>query len=110
MVSVDDVSVSFSGGTPLLDHISFHINDGDKIGLVGKNGAGKSTLMKIICGLQNPGADRVLSEELPRLRQLYRKKILANIGGFSAEEYAETAARLEQDDLVHYIWKLNNKI
>ena len=33
-------------------------------------------------GLQNPGADRVLSEELPRLRQLYRKKILANIGGF----------------------------
>ena len=59
MVSVDDLSVSFSGGAPLLDHISFHINDGDKIGLVGKNGAGKSTLMKVICGIQNPGSGQI---------------------------------------------------
>ena len=54
-------------------------------------------------GLQNPGVDRVLSEELPRLRQVYHKKILANIGGFSPEEYAETARRLEGDDLVGWL-------
>ena len=54
-------------------------------------------------GLQNPGVDKVLSEELPRLRQLYRKKILANIGGFSIEEYAECARRMETDELVGWL-------
>ena len=54
-------------------------------------------------GLQNPGAERVLSEELPRLRQVYHKKILANIGGFSLEEYAECARLLEGDDLVGWL-------
>ena len=58
MVSIDDLSVVF-GHAPLLDHISFHISEGEKIGLVGKNGAGKSTLMKIICGLQNPTSGQV---------------------------------------------------
>ncbi len=54
-------------------------------------------------GLQNPGAEKVLSEELPRLRQVYHKKILANIGGFSLEEYAECARLLEGDDLVGWL-------
>ena len=54
-------------------------------------------------GLQNPGVERVLSEEFPRLRQVYHKKILANIGGFSVEEYAETAARMEGDELVGWL-------
>ena len=54
-------------------------------------------------GLQNPGVDRVLSEELPRLRQVYHKMILANIGGVSPEEYAETARRMEADDLVGWL-------
>ncbi len=50
MISVSNISVSF-GGFTLLDHISFHINDRDRIGLTGKNGAGKSTLLKIIKGI-----------------------------------------------------------
>ena len=54
-------------------------------------------------GLQNPGVDRVLAEELPRLRQVYHKKILANIGGFSVQEYAETARRMERDELVGWL-------
>ena len=54
-------------------------------------------------GLQNPGVEKVLSEELPRLRQVYHKKILANIGGFSIEEYAECARRMESDDLVGWL-------
>jgi len=49
MVSVSNISVQF-GGEPLFDHVSFIINDKDRIGLVGKNGAGKSTLLKIING------------------------------------------------------------
>jgi len=51
MVSINNLSVQF-GGTPLFDHVSFIINDKDRIGLVGKNGAGKSTLLKIIKGIQ----------------------------------------------------------
>ena len=49
MISVNNLSVQF-GGEPLFDHISFFIQDKDRIGLVGKNGAGKSTLLKIIKG------------------------------------------------------------
>ena len=53
MISVSNVTVSF-GSYNLLDCISFHISEQDKIGLVGKNGAGKSTLMKLITGEQSP--------------------------------------------------------
>ena len=62
MVSINNVTVAF-GSYTLLDAISFHISDGEKIGLVGKNGAGKSTLMKIILGLEKPDTGSV---EMPR--------------------------------------------
>ena len=58
MISVSNVTVSF-GSWNLLDGISFHISDGEKIGLVGKNGAGKSTLMKLITGEQAPTSGSV---------------------------------------------------
>ena len=51
-------------------------------------------------GLQNPGVDRVLSEELPRLTEVFHKKVIANVGGFSVEEYAETTAKLAAHDAV----------
>ena len=46
-------------------------------------------------GLQNPGINKVLDEELPRLRQVYSKPIIANISGFSIDEYMECCARAE---------------
>lgn len=46
-------------------------------------------------GLQNPGIDAVLSEELPRLRETYRQPILANISGFSLDEYVECCAKAD---------------
>lgn len=51
MVSVDNIAVEFSGKT-LFKEVSFVINEGDKIALMGKNGAGKSTMMKIIAGVE----------------------------------------------------------
>ena len=58
MISINNVTVSF-GSFTLLDNISFHISESDKIGLVGKNGAGKSTLMKLITGEQSPSSGRI---------------------------------------------------
>ena len=46
-------------------------------------------------GLQNPGIDRVLAEELPRLRAVYSKPIIANISGFSLDEFAECCAKAD---------------
>lgn len=58
MISLGDITVAF-GTYVLLDHVSFHISETEKIGLVGKNGAGKTTLMKIICGEQSPTSGTV---------------------------------------------------
>ncbi len=46
-------------------------------------------------GLQNPGVEKVISEELPRLRQCFSKKVMANVSGFSVEDYAYTCSRLD---------------
>lgn len=58
MISINGIAVSF-GSYNLLDNISFHISESDKIGLVGKNGAGKSTIMKLICGEQKPTSGHI---------------------------------------------------
>lgn len=59
MISINDLTLSF-GGYDLLDNISLHIGDKDRIGLVGKNGAGKSTILKLIMGLQSPTYGSIL--------------------------------------------------
>lgn len=46
-------------------------------------------------GLQNPGIDKVVAEELPKLREVYHKPILANISGFSMDEYVECCAKAD---------------
>ncbi len=48
-------------------------------------------------GLENPGLDRVLAEEFPRLRERFHRPILANICGFSIEEYAENSRRVSRE-------------
>ncbi|HER07450.1 MAG TPA: ABC-F family ATP-binding cassette domain-containing protein, partial [Bacteroides sp.] len=59
MISVDNVTVRF-GGFVLFDGISFQVNPGERIGLVGRNGAGKTTLLNLIAGLQHPDAGKVV--------------------------------------------------
>ena len=46
-------------------------------------------------GLQNPGVDAVIAEELPRLRGVFHKPVMANVCGFSVDEYVEVAAKLD---------------
>ena len=49
-------------------------------------------------GLQNPGVEKVISEELPKMREVFHKKVMANVSGFSLEEYAETCEMLDKCD------------
>ena len=46
-------------------------------------------------GLQNPGVDAVIADELPRLRGVFHKPVMANVCGFSVDEYVEVAAKLD---------------
>ena len=46
-------------------------------------------------GLQNPGVDKVISEELPKMRRVFGKPVMANVSGFSVDEYRETVRRLD---------------
>ena len=54
-------------------------------------------------GLQNPGIDRVIAEELPRLREFFHKPVIANISGFSVEEYAYCCERIDREEQVGLI-------
>lgn len=49
-------------------------------------------------GLQNPGVEKVISQELPRLKQVFHKPVMANVSGFSLEEYAETCRKLDGEE------------
>ena len=51
-------------------------------------------------GLQNPGVDKVLSEELPKLKACFHKPVMANVSGFSVEDYAYTVERLDAEDQI----------
>lgn len=51
-------------------------------------------------GLQNPGVDKVIAEELPKLKECFHKPVMANISGFSAEEYEYVAERLNAEDQI----------
>ena len=54
-------------------------------------------------GLQNPGVDKVISEELPRLKKCFNKKVMANVSGFSIDEYAYTCERLDSQEQVGWL-------
>lgn len=54
-------------------------------------------------GLQNPGLEEVISKQLPELGKIYNKKVIANISGFSIDEYIECAKAMDKQDLVGII-------
>lgn len=62
----------------------------------------KSGLINAI-GLQNPGIDKVISEELPKLRQCFKKPLIANISGFSIDEYKHCCELIDKENQVEII-------
>ena len=54
-------------------------------------------------GLQNPGVEKVISEELPKLAKCFSKKVMANVSGFSVDDYAYTCAKLDACEQVGWL-------
>ncbi len=54
-------------------------------------------------GLQNPGVDKVISEELVKLKKCFNKKVMANVSGFSVEDYVTTCEKLDKCEQVGWI-------
>lgn len=54
-------------------------------------------------GLQNPGVEKVISEELPKLKKCFSKKVIANVSGFSLDEYVYTCQRLDAEEQVGWL-------
>ena len=54
-------------------------------------------------GLQNPGVDKVISEELPKLAKVFNKPVMANVSGFSVDEYAYTCEKINACEQVGWI-------
>lgn len=54
-------------------------------------------------GLQNPGVDAVISEELPKLARCFHKPVMANVSGFSLDEYVEVCAKLDKQEQVGWL-------
>ena len=97
LISIHGAYLSFSDA-PLLDNTELHIEEGERVCLVGRNGAGKSTLMKIINGEQPLDDGRIIYEQdlvVARLQQDPPRNITGSVYDFVAEGVAEQAEHLK---------------
>ena len=62
MISFENVSFAYEAGEPVINDLSFRIEDGEAVGLIGANGAGKSTVMKLLLGLVS-GEGRIMVDD-----------------------------------------------
>ena len=59
----------------------------------------KSGLINAV-GLQNPGVEKVIAEELPKMREVFHKPVMANVSGFAVEDYAYTVEKLDSEECI----------
>lgn len=85
-------SFSFKGTT-------LHARSGNKPPRIAESASG----MLNAVGLQNPGVHAVIAEELPAIRHFFRKPVIANVSGFSVEEYVSVCRLLDQEDQVGWL-------
>jgi ABC transport system ATP-binding/permease protein len=97
LISIHGAYLSFSDA-PLLDNTELHIEENERVCLVGRNGAGKSTLMKIINGEQPLDDGRIIFEQdlvVARLQQDPPRNITGSVYDFVAEGVEEQAEHLK---------------
>ena len=104
MISLDAITVSY-GGFTLLDNVSLHIGDRDRIGLVGKNGAGKSTMLKLIMDIQRPTSGKITQTAgqrigyLPQIMEHHRGRSVLEEVMTVYDELARLNRRLDEISL-----------
>jgi len=106
LVSLHEVSIGFRG-PPLLDSVHCRIEEGDKIGLLGRNGAGKTTLMRMLAGQVQPDHGEIsfapavtvalLPQDVPRdVRGTVRQVVAGGLTAFPEEEKWRADQQLDQ--------------
>ncbi len=84
IVSLKDVSVSFSEGNPVLKNLSLSLNKGESVSILGPGGCGKSTLLKLILGIVHPhsssGEVEIFQQNIGSLKPLEQENVRRKIG------------------------------
>lgn len=70
LVELNDITAGYDG-VPAIEHVSFSVNEGDFIGIIGPNGGGKTTLLKVILGILAPFSGKVLLHGSPEAKRDY---------------------------------------
>ena len=84
MLNLQNVSKRYAGDTPILNDLSFQLNAGDYVAIMGESGSGKSTLLNLIAGLDTPdsGTVRLADQDLAALSDEARTALRAKTIGF----------------------------
>ena len=82
MLQIDSVSKLYKGGDKALDHISFSVEEGEFISVIGKSGAGKTTLFRMLNGMIKPTTGSIIinNQDLARLKGKKKRDIQKTIG------------------------------
>ena len=106
LVTIRDLTIGFRG-PPLLDHVSCQIDEGQRIGLLGRNGAGKTTLMRILAGCVEPDSGQVLVQAGARIAML-QQEVPQNKQGPIADVVREGLFETSSQDEAN--WKAENQV
>ena len=95
MISVEHLSIEYSS-RPILDDITFLINQRERVALVGKNGAGKTTLLRILAGVETPTSGRV--SKMGDLSIGYLPQVMMHVDGKTLREDVMSVMRKEGEE------------
>ena len=105
ILSLDDVSLKYVT-KPILDHVSFVVNDKEKWGVVGQNGAGKSSLLKVMAGVEKPNAGGITT--MKNITISYCPQTMDFPSGKTVYETA--ASYMHEDTEMYQIKSILNKL
>jgi ABC transport system ATP-binding/permease protein len=104
LISLNGVSLTFAG-PPLLDAVNLQIDDGERLGLLGRNGAGKSTLLRILAGTLAPDAGDVVRQPGLRVASL-QQEVPLDLAG-TVREYLHEVCGVTRSDTA---WRIETRI